>query len=27
MRFNLGAPRAQVAQAVARLQAAFGDLQ
>jgi cystathionine beta-lyase len=27
MRFNLAAPRAQVAQAVARLQAAFGDLQ
>jgi cystathionine beta-lyase len=27
MRFNLAAPRAQVAEAVARLQAAFGDLQ
>ena len=27
LRFNLGMPRAQVAEAVARLQAAFADLQ
>ena len=27
LRFNLAAPRAQVAEAVARLQAAFADLQ
>ena len=27
LRFNLGAPRAQIEEAVARLQAAFGDLQ
>jgi cystathionine beta-lyase len=27
LRFNLGAPRSVIVQAVARLQAAFGDLQ